>query len=134
MVDIVCHSMGYAYALGMIQILKTGAIPLGRFYCVAPENACSGDINLNDFKEVWQYGTNEAPPEQGGDLVWEQDGVAPQCPIKNIGSRLSGTLNGRVYLPQDFYPKTFLGCHSISNYGWIFNIKTDKDGYVKARK
>jgi hypothetical protein len=127
--DIVSHSMGYAYALGMIQILKTGTIPLGRFYCVAPENACSGDINLNDFKEVWQYGTNEAL-----DLVWEQDGVAPQCPIKNIGTPLPHTLNGRIYLPQDFYPKTFLGCHSINNYGWIFNLEQKTDGYVKARK
>ncbi len=131
MFNIVCHSMGYAYALGMIQILKTGTIPLGRFYCVAPENACSGDINLNDFKEVWQYGTNEAV-----DLVWEQDGVAPQCPIKGLESNTS--TSGRVYLPNNFYPKTFLGCHSISNYGWIFTDiiynPNKPNGYVKPRK
>jgi prepilin-type processing-associated H-X9-DG protein len=125
--DIVCHSMGYAYALGMIQILETGTIPLGRFYCVAPENACSGDINLNDFKEVWQYGTNEAV-----DLVWEQDGVAPQCSIKGLENNTK--TKGRAYIPANVsFTKGFLNCHSISNYGWIFNIKTEDIGYVKKR-
>lgn len=55
--DIIAHSMGYAYALGMADILK-GKIPVGRFYIIAPENACSGDIDLNAFEEVWQYGSN----------------------------------------------------------------------------
>jgi hypothetical protein len=35
-VDIVCHSMGFAYASGIIEVLKSAKIPLGRFYIVAP--------------------------------------------------------------------------------------------------
>ena len=43
-VDIIAHSMGYAYALGMADVLKD-KIPLGCFYIIAPENAEAGEIN-----------------------------------------------------------------------------------------
>jgi hypothetical protein len=32
---IVCHSMGYAYALGMLEVLK-GKVSFGRLYIIAP--------------------------------------------------------------------------------------------------
>lgn len=136
-IDIVCHSMGYAYALGIIDAINASPdkIKLGRFYCLAPENACSGGTDFSIFEEVWQYGSNEAPPAQGGSLVWEQDGVAPQCGIPDITSttKFRNTKHGRVYIPDNTNPKTFLGCHSINNYDWIFAKTKNDPGYVKPR-
>lgn len=125
-IDIVCHSMGFAYAQGMIAILKIANIKLGGYYILAPENACSGSVTLTDFKgDVWQYGCNEN--QQGGDPLWLQDGVAPQC-------RIGGLLdNNRAYIPNSS-PKDFIQSHSIGNYGWMFNaIINGQNGYVKKR-
>ena len=36
-VDIVCHSMGYAYSLGMIDVLKEKVV-FGNIYILSPEN------------------------------------------------------------------------------------------------
>lgn len=125
-VDIVAHSMGYAYSLGMIDELKKQGYKLGRFYILAPENASSGSVTLTDFenKEVWQYGSSE---DNLKDKKWFQDGVAPQGPIGNIGTR-------RVYIPEDgSVPQGFLDSHSISNYKWIFTKQEGDAGYVKSR-
>ena len=128
--DIVAHSMGYAYALGMVDVLK-GKIPLGRFYIIAPENAEAGDINLNDFEEVWQYGSNLG--ESNADPLNQQDGVAPQTAVKGITDLQLKKKGGRAFIPKD-EPKGFLQSHSIGNYKWIFNkiVKGD-NGYVNKR-
>jgi len=132
--DIVCHSFGYAYTLGMCDALK-GKIHFGRLYCVAPENACSGQITLTDFEEVWQYGSNEDPIN--GDLVWEQDGVAPQCAVQGITKLPKlATIGGRVFIPNTWSHREFLGAHYIDNYIWIFSELIPNDfrgGYVKPR-
>ena len=65
----------------MVDILK-GKIPLGRFYVIAPENACSGEIDLDAFEEVWQYGSNLGEPN--ADPIHQQDGVAPQCAVNGL--------------------------------------------------
>ncbi|MCW3076136.1 MAG: hypothetical protein JWO32_745 [Bacteroidetes bacterium] len=57
--DIVAHSMGYAYAVGMINRLKSVGVKFGRCYILAPENAGSGSTDWGIFREVWQYGTDE---------------------------------------------------------------------------
>ena len=128
--DIVAHSMGYAYALGMVDILK-GKVPLGRFYIIAPENAEAGEINLNDFEEVWQYGSNLG--ESNADPLHQQDGVAPQTAVKGITDLQLKKKGGRAFIPKD-EPKGFLQSHSIGNYKWIFNkiVKGD-NGYVNKR-
>lgn len=130
--DIIAHSMGYAYALGIIDALKASDIKIsfGRFYIIAPENACSGEVNLEDFEEVWQYGSNLGQPD--ADPLWEQDGVAPQCAVQNI-AKLPSSKGGRAYIPRDWKPKGFLESHSISNYGWIFNRDKGDAGYVAPR-
>jgi hypothetical protein len=127
-VDIVCHSMGFAHALGIIDILKDAmknelkGLTLGRFYIIAPENACSGEVNIKEWEEVWQYGSDEE-----NDPVWMQDGVAPQCPIGKIGDR-------RAYIPSTA-KRGFLESHKITNYEWIFTVIKEGDkGYVKPRK
>ena len=127
--DIVAHSMGYAYSLGICDVLK-GKIKFGKFYVLAPENACSGSINLGDYEEVWQYGANENFTK-GGDPPWIQDGVAPQCPINGIDAL--GDKGGRVYIPSNV-EKGFIESHSISNYTWIFDKTKKQDGYVSPRK
>lgn len=123
--DIVAHSMGFAYAQGMIEKFKQNNIKLGRYYIIAPENACSGSVTINDFEEVWQYGCNELPVNQGGDFPWEQDGVAPQCEIANMAPY-------RVYIPKS-EPKGFVESHMISGYKWIFNRSSTDKGYVRKR-
>jgi hypothetical protein len=136
-IDIVSHSMGHAYALGIIDALSTSStkFKFGRFYCLAPENGCSTNakFNFNLFEEVWQYGSNEKL-----DLVWEQDGIAPQCPIPgieltNLGSK---TKYGRIFIPDKVNPKRYLESHMIVYYFWLFSeIKPNdpRGGYVRPR-
>lgn len=119
--DIVAHSMGFAYAQGMIEVLGQNGIKFGRYYIIAPENACSGTVNLSKFSQVWQYGTNEKldPPKK-------RDGIAPQCVVTNLD-------NKRAYIPEG-QPKDFLNSHYIKNYFWIFsNIAIGQKGYVSTR-
>jgi hypothetical protein len=127
--DIVAHSMGYAYAVGMIKSLKSVGIRFGRFYILAPENASSGSADWSKFQEVWQYGSNEKVERN-----CDQDGVAPQCMVQLL-DQVTASKGGRVYIPDDYSPKGFLPSHSISNYGWIFTRQlADQNGYVKTRK
>jgi hypothetical protein len=130
--DIVAHSMGYAYSIGMIKKLKAAGIKFGRFYIIAPENAVGGSDDWNKFTEVWQYGSNLG--EKGEDAYYLQDGIAPQCPVPNITGKYLKTKTGRIFIPSSVETKSFLGSHSISNYGWIFTERTQgKDGYIKPR-
>ncbi|MBP1640601.1 MAG: hypothetical protein H6Q17_2184 [Bacteroidetes bacterium] len=128
--DIVCHSMGYAYALGMIDYLK-GKVTFGRLYIIAPENAGVGGTDWTQFSEVWQYGSDE-----NKDPISKQDGIAPQVPCPGIPN-LPTNKGGRAYIPQNGTVKRgFYSSHSIGNYKWIFDIKpTDQkpEGYVKSR-
>ncbi|MGE0568484.1 MAG: hypothetical protein AB7O73_11085, partial [Bacteroidia bacterium] len=128
--DIVAHSMGYAYSVGMIQALEKAKIKFGRFYIIAPENACSGGPNWKLFEETWQYGSNLG--EKDADPPYLQDGVAPQCKCKDFPT--PDDYHGRIFIPENITTKSFLGSHSISNYGWIFTERTiGKTGYVKSR-
>jgi hypothetical protein len=128
-VDVVAHSFGFAYSLGIINKFIQNNIHIGNFYILAPENACSGYIPAQ-VEEVWQYGTNE-DVNQGGDPLWLQDGVAPQCLVAGIDKVAKG---GRVFIP-DGEKKGFLDSHYIDNYGWIFNrLQLTDKGYVYKRK
>jgi hypothetical protein len=122
--DIVCHSMGFAYALGMIEEIKAQMprIKLGGFYIIAPENGCSGAVNPADCLEIWQYGSNEVE-----DPFYLQDGVAPQCSVKGLD------VTRRAYIPDDVV-KGFVSSHSIGNYKWIFTRNEKQEGYVTPRK
>jgi hypothetical protein len=121
--DIVCHSMGFAYVLGMIEEIKSqmSGIHLGGFYIIAPENGCSGSVNISDWQEIWQYGSDEENTPFN-----KQDGVAPQCPIQNIGAN-------RAYIPNNVV-QGFISSHSVGNYKWIFTKIKGQEGYVTPRK
>jgi hypothetical protein len=132
-VDVVCHSMGFAHALGIIDDIKEAmktdlkGLKLGRFYIIAPENACSGEVNVGEWEQVWQYGSSE---EKLKDKPWLQDGVAPQCAVQGL------TDDNRAYIEdQNKISQGFLESHLIKNYGWIFEKLIIKDkGYVTPRK
>jgi len=122
-VDIVCHSMGYAYSLGFIEEIKNKVV-FGKFYVLAPENASADSADWKLFEEVWQYGSNEKDP------VWEQDGIAPQTSVKGLET-ISHEKGGRLYFPIDWPKKNFIDSHMLYNYDWIFEcIKKDEKGYI----
>lgn len=127
--DIVAHSMGFAYAQGIIEVIEeairdnTLFIHLGGYYIIAPENGCSGFVEPGRWDEIWQYGSDEQRVP-----ITKQDGVAPQCKIENL-DRIQ-----RAFIP-DTEPQGFLDSHKIANYKWIFNtLKTNDAGYVTPRK
>ncbi|NRA12019.1 MAG: hypothetical protein HRT57_08720 [Crocinitomicaceae bacterium] len=123
--DLVCHSMGYAYALGFLEALRDKVV-FGKIYIIAAENACADGMNWTEFEEVWQYGSNLG--QKDADPVWEQDGVAPQCEVKNIDSAKIG---GRVFLLSYIRKKEFLNSHMLKQYQWIIKkLEPSDPGYV----
>ena len=127
MFNIVCHSMGFAYALGIIDVFKIRNIKIGRLYIIAPENASSGNITPGDYEEVWQYGSNLGM--DGADPLCQQDGVAPQTYVGGLPA------NNRVTTPKNAgFTKSFVESHRIANYKWIFQKTVNDPGYVKTRK
>jgi hypothetical protein len=124
--DIVSQSMGYAYSLGFIEEIKNYVV-LGKMYIIAPENACADAADWSIFEEVWQYGSNL--DQENPDPVWQQDGIAPQCEVKNIHQAKIG---GRVFLPKNEKRKNFINSHMLNHYRWIFqDLKIGDNGYVK---
>lgn len=157
-IHIVAHSMGYAYALGMLDELRqhvntqTVQPTFGSFYIIAPENASEGKNNLADFEEVYQYGSKENSNDgTSADVYLKRDGVAPQEPIQGFEkpNRELPQNQGRAYYPREEdakgndtgkdkpdYPRGKFDSHSIKHYGWIFDdreISKSKRGYVKQK-
>lgn len=125
-VDIVCHSMGYAYALGMIDVLKEKVI-FGNIYILSPENGCQDGADWTQFKQVWQYGSNLDQPNP--DPIWEQDGIAPQCQVKGL---YFDATHGRAFIPKTWPKKNFVDSHMPINYDWIFDrIQKGDAGYIR---
>jgi hypothetical protein len=138
-IDIVAHSMGFAYAQGMIDEITKASNFISRYvkitgyYIIAAENACSGTLNNNVLgnAQVWQYGSNLH--QRNADPMYDQDGVAPQCAVNGLDK------TKRVFIPDKYLdgtdiPKSFLDSHSIGNYRWIFEIKQgQKNGYISKR-
>lgn len=126
-IDIVCHSMGYAYTLGMIDALKD-QIVLGKFYLLAPENAGYKGLDWNTFEEVWQYGSNLGMKD--ADPLCYQDGVAPQAGLWGLDSMQSNHV-GRICSPYNWPNKHFVHSHMIYSYDWIFDrIRKGEPGYI----
>lgn len=116
-IDIVCHSMGFAYALGMVEVLEESGYNPERIYALAPENPGMGRIP-DYILESKQYGS-------GPDDPWyQQDRIAPQEAIPGIDEH--------AYIPSGV-PKGPMDSHSVANYGWIFKIRKGIRGYVKPR-
>lgn len=126
-VDIVSHSMGYAYALGFMDVIAPH-VYLRNNYIIAPENACQDGFDWSQTEHVWQYGSDLGMP--GADPLREQDGIAPQSAVKGI-DRLPAEKGGRIFVPKDWPNKNFVDVHMIYSYDWIFDrIPKGYPGYV----
>jgi hypothetical protein len=122
---IIAHSMGFAYAQGIIDELR-GKINLGGYYIIAPENATAGKVEPREWKEIWQYGSDHNAHKDYAPCLL--DGIAPQ---KKVGG-LSG--NHRIFIPEKFYNRMgFYDSHFIGHYRWIFDISRNESGYIKQR-
>lgn len=119
-VDIVCHSMGYSYALGFIESIEPYVV-LGKILIMAPESPSAGGMDWNQFQEVWQYGSNE------NDVTFFQDGVAPQGPILGL-ENLKGIKGGRVFIPENG-KKGFIRSHHLKYWDWFYTIKEGDYGW-----
>ena len=122
---IIAHSMGFAYAQGMIQQLR-GKINFGGYYILAAENPAAGTVNLKEWKQVWQYGSNLHTVHQDPPCL--QDGVAPQTSVKGL------TEKQRIYIPRKLYNhKGYFDSHFIGWYNWILHIPKGKKGHIRQR-
>ncbi len=126
-IDIVCHSMGYAYTLGFLETIE-GKVVLGNCYIIAPENAAIDGFDWTKFQHVWQYGSNF--DQEKPDALKYQDGVACQVCVKGLDS-LPTTQGGRFFFPADWPNKQFIHSHMVYNYDWIFDrIEPGMPGYI----
>ncbi len=126
-IDIVCHSMGYAYTLGLIETIKDHVV-LGKFYMLAPENAGYKGLDWNTFEEVWQFGSNLG--QKDADALCYQDGVAPQATVWGIDAQQSNHV-GRICSPYNWPNKHFVHSHMVYSYDWIFDrIQKGQPGYI----
>ena len=122
---IIAHSMGYAYALGMIEELR-GKINFGGFYILAPENAEAGYVNREEWKELWQYSVNHEALKKTAPCML--DGVAPQTLAKGL------TRDNQIFIPNKLYRRFgFFDAHFIGFYDWIFDLKKNKKGHILQR-
>ncbi|MBI1837909.1 MAG: hypothetical protein HYR91_11660 [Flavobacteriia bacterium] len=122
---IIAHSMGYAYALGMIEELQH-KINLGEFYIIAPENAESGPINIKKWNKVYQYGVDHKKLYHVSPCML--DGIAPQTKIPELPKE------NQIFIPEMYYKRFgFFDSHFIGYYTWILDIKPDKPGYIRQR-
>jgi hypothetical protein len=126
----VCHSMGYAYMLGMIDELN-GYVDFGKALILSPEGANTAGRDWALFEEVWQYGARAS--DKQADPICLQDGIAPQMPVVGLDKLPPTTKGGRVYIPAD-YPKKKLGfikSHHLAYYDWFHWIGPTDEGYFK---
>lgn len=124
-VYIVAHSMGFAYSTGMIESLRN-KIQFGGFYILAPENAKSGFVKPEEWKEIWQYGSNLNQDFEDAPCL--QDGVAPQTSVKGL------TGENRLFIPKKSYKqKGFFDSHFVGYYTWILDIPQGEKGSIKQR-
>lgn len=126
-VDIVSHSMGFAYALGFMDVVASH-VYLRNNYIIAPENAAQGHFDWSKTARLWQYGSDLGMPD--ADPLREQDGIAPQAAVNGIES-LPPDKGGRIFVPKDWPNKNFVDVHMIYSYDWIFDrIPKGYPGYV----
>ena len=122
--DIVCHSMGYAYTLGILTQIDT-RFHLGKILILSPESPRQMGYDWNRFDEVWQYGSNLG--EKKADLIVFQDGIAPQAAVKNLDQLLPGK-GGRLFVPKTA-PRGSYYSHHLSKFDWFLSIRPGDYGY-----
>ena len=124
--DIVCHSMGYAYILGFLTQVDS-IYNLGKILIIAPETPDFMGYDWNKFQEVWQYGSNLG--EKKADVICMQDGIAPQGPVKNLENLASGK-GGRVFVPK-YASRGFIFSHHLNWFDWFYTVHPGYYGFFK---
>ncbi len=122
--DMVCHSMGYSYALGFIDAVEPYMV-LGKILILAPESPGVAGMDWNKFQEVWQYGSDRF--ERGADVTCRQDGIAPQCAVNGLDNLLPEK-GGRLFIPKGAR-KGFIRSHHLSYWDWFYWIKKGDRGW-----
>lgn len=122
--DVVCHSMGYAYALGFLEVVRPHVV-LGKMLIMAPESPGVKGMNWNEFQEVWQYGSDRF--EENALVTCRQDGIAPQCAVMGI-ERLEPGKGGRLFIPKGA-KLGFVRSHHLSYWDWFYWIKKGDRGW-----
>jgi hypothetical protein len=126
--DIVCHSMGYAYTLGFLEVVKDRVV-LNTIYILAPENPMEEGFEWERFRRVWQYGSNYDQKDR--DPLRLQDGIAPQSPVRGL-DKLPPGRGGRIFFPSDWPGRNFVDSHMVYSYDWIFDcIPEGEPGYIE---
>jgi uncharacterized protein YegP (UPF0339 family) len=121
----VAHSMGFAYALGMIEEMR-GKINFGDFYIIAPENAESGKVNTKEWQRIWQYGCDHEKLALIAPCML--DGVAPQTKVSDLPT------NNQLFIPEKHYRRHgFYDSHFIGFYTWILAIEEGENGFIPQR-
>lgn len=130
-IDLVCHSMGYAYAIGFMEEIKDRVV-FRKIYILAPESGCVDGFDWQKCQEVWQYGAHDDHVP-----VSELDMVAPQCMVKGLDT-IPVERGGRVYIPseqiEEFQNKekySIIDIHDTKYFDWIINqITLGSPGYI----
>ncbi|MFM7725322.1 MAG: hypothetical protein ACKO7B_01350, partial [Flavobacteriales bacterium] len=122
--DVVCHSMGYAYALGFLEVVKQQVV-LGKILIMAPESPGVRGMDWNGFQEVWQYGSDRF--EEDALVTCRQDGIAPQCAVSGI-EKLEPGKGGRLFIPKGA-KLGFIRSHHLSYWEWFYWIKKGDRGW-----
>lgn len=122
--DVVCHSMGYAYALGFLEVVKPQVV-LGKILIMAPESPGVRGMDWSKFQEVWQYGSDRF--EKRADVTCRQDGIAPQCAVVGI-EKLEPGKGGRLFIPKGA-KKGFIRSHHLSYWDWFYGIRKGDRGW-----
>lgn len=119
---VVSHSMGHAYLMGMVKILK-GKIQLGAYHAFSPENPKGKTLRANLWPVVYQYGTKLYGPQRHAPC--QQDGVAPQWRISGLSA------SQQLGFPKSLKARLgYFSSHYIGYYTWVFEIPKGKPGYI----
>lgn len=120
--DIICHSMGWAYSVGIIEFLKetdeykAGKFRFGKLIIIAPENPNGANKSMSYlltlFEEVKHFGS--LGPNDGSIEYCKMDGVAPQSDILGLGQF-------RETFPAGTSKLSFGESHFHGYYKWILN-------------
>lgn len=126
-IDIISHSMGYAYSLGLIAQIKD-SVRFGKMLAISPESAGFQGADWSLFDKVWQYGCNMG--EKESDVIFYQDGITPQESLKEL-DKLSKDKGGRIYPPLSWPKKNkgFNRSHHLRWFDWFYTIKNGDRGF-----
>ncbi len=124
-ITIVCHSMGFAVALGICEVLKEN-VEFQDFIILSPEGADNARFDWERFQHVWHYSSSWKNNRYR--FVCQQDGIAPQVPIyglKNTSTTgIIGVPSRSKQVKLGFYKS-----HHLSYYHWFFDIRKGELGY-----